>query len=104
MHDWTDRLAGAHADDIQWRYDELSHELLTALDKGYLTYDEAKHIINFVRPDEGRFPTYYNPKGKPLPEVAIQGSVSLMDLLGKTMESHYGYCSDEWVKIHLNNY
>jgi hypothetical protein len=104
MHDWTERVAQAHADDIQWRYDELSSELLTALDKGYIRYDEAKQIVNFIRPDQGKFPSYYNPKGLPLNEVPIQGSVSLMDLTRKTIESHYGYYSDEWVTVRLENY
>ena len=105
MHAWTDALiALSHADDIQWRYDELNNELLTALEKGYVSYDEAKSLINFLGPDEGLFPKYYNPKSRPLSEVVIQGTVSLLDLDAKTIESHYGYFGDEWVKISLPNY
>jgi hypothetical protein len=103
MHDWTARVARSQADDVQWRYDALNHALLNALDKGHVTYEEAKEIANFVRPD-GMYPEYYNPQGLPLSRASIQGSVSLMDLVNKTMESHYGFCSDEWIKVHLLNY
>jgi hypothetical protein len=104
MYEWTSQLARGHENDIQWRYDELSNELLTALDKGYISYDEARQIVNFVRPDERKFASYYDPKGLPLVEVPIEGSVSLMDLKARSIESHYGYSSDEWVTLHLDNY
>jgi hypothetical protein len=105
MYEWTALLAQSHADDIQWRYDELTRQLTSTLSKnnGHMSYDEAKKIIAFLAPD-GEFPDYYNPKHQSLAELAIQGSVSLMDLKKKTMESHYGYYADEWVKISLPNY
>jgi hypothetical protein len=105
MYEWTALLAQANADDIQWRYDELSRRLISTLDKngGRMSYEEAKKIIDFLAPD-GDFPDYYNSKRQPLSEVAIAGSVSLMDLKKTTMESHYGYYADEWVKISLPNY
>ncbi len=105
MYEWTALLAQANAGDIQWRYDELSRRLTSTLDKnnGRLSYAEAKKIIDFLAPD-GDFPDYYNSKRDPLNKVPIAGSVSLMDLKKKTMESHYGYHADEWVKISLPNY
>jgi hypothetical protein len=27
-----------------------------------------------------------------------------MDLKEKSIESHYGYCGDEWVTLHLGSY
>jgi hypothetical protein len=105
MYELTAQLAQAYADDIQWRYDELTRRLTSTLDKnnGHMSYDEAKEIADFLAPD-GDFPDYYNSKRKPLSEIPIRGSVSLMDLKKKTMESHYGYYADEWVKISLPNY
>jgi hypothetical protein len=105
MYEWTAQLAQANVDDIQWRYDELSRRLISTLDKnnGQMSYEEAKKIIDFLAPD-GDFPDYYNANRKPLNEVPIAGSVSLMDLKKKTMESHYGYHADEWVKLSLLNY
>jgi hypothetical protein len=105
MYEWTAQLAQANVDDIQWRYGELSRRLISTLDKnnGQMSYEEAKKIIDFLAPD-GDFPDYYNANRQPLNEVPIAGSVSLMDLKKKTMESHYGYHADEWVKISLPNY
>jgi hypothetical protein len=105
MYEWTGMLAESHADDIQWRYDELNRRLSSTLEKnkGHMSYEEAKKIIDFLAPD-GDFPSYYNLDHQPLTEVAIQGSVSLMDLKKKTIESHYGYYADEWIKISLPNY
>jgi hypothetical protein len=105
MYEWTALLAQSHADDIQWRHRELTRQLTSTLDKnnGHMSYEEAKEIINFLAPD-GNFPDYYNAKREPLNTIEIPGSVSLMDLKKKTMESHYGYYADEWVKISLLNY
>ncbi len=105
MYEWTAQLAQANADDIQWRYDELNCQLISTLDQnnGHMSYDEAKRILAFLAPD-GDFPDYYNSSRVSLAELAIQGSLSLMDLKKKTMESHYGYYADEWVKISLPNY
>ncbi len=105
MYEWTALLARANADDIQWRYAELNRRLISTLDKsnGRMSYEEAKKILAFLAPD-GDFPDYYNSSHESLAELAIQGSLSLMDLKKKTMESHYGYYADEWVKISLPNY
>lgn len=103
MNDRIEIIAATRLNDIQWRYDELNNQLLTILDKGYMTYGEAKEAIDFLAP-YGRFPKYYNKNNDPLNQVQIHGSVSLMDLKAKTIESHYGYFGDEWVKIRLENY
>jgi hypothetical protein len=103
MNWWTSIIASAHLNDIQWRYDELNNELLALLDKGYMTYNEAKETIDFLAP-YGRFPDYYNKDKKPLNQLQINGSVSLLDLKELTIETHYGYFSDEWIKISLKGY
>jgi hypothetical protein len=64
---------------------------------------QAREIIDFLNP-AGDFPSYYNAKGQPLDQVQVQGSVSLLDLVERSVESRYGYYSDEWVKITLPNY
>jgi len=68
-----------------------------------VTYQEAKAAIDFLAPDR-QYPDYYNKDGKPLDQVQVHGSVSLMDLKAKTIETRYGYYSDEWVKITLIKY
>lgn len=106
---WTNFVAEDHYDDVQWRYDELNNELLSALDnKNYIDYDKAREIIDFLNPN-GKFKTYYdnphnNPDGKPVSQLQINGSVSLMDLVNTSIESHYGYYGDKWIKIRLKNY
>ncbi len=103
MSEWIALILSSRFDDLQWRYDELNNELLTLLEKGYITYDEAKNTINFLSPD-GKFPDYYNKDHQPLETLAIQGCVSIMDLKKVTIDSHYGYYDDEWVTITLPNY
>jgi len=103
MNDWIATIAAGNLNDLQWRYDELNKQMLAALTKGYIIYQEAKNAIDFLAPDKN-FPDYYNKNRKPLNQVQIRGSVSLMDLKKKTIETHYGYYSDEWIKITLNNY
>jgi hypothetical protein len=97
-------------DDFQWRYDELHHQLSNALNQNFskynqsfLTYEEAKQIIDFLAP-YNRYPDYYNKDHKPMDQLSVHGSVSLVDLKKKTIESHYGYYSDQWLKISLENY
>ncbi|HMK77381.1 MAG TPA: hypothetical protein VK568_14530 [Thermodesulfobacteriota bacterium] len=97
-------------DDFQWRYDELHHQLLNALNQNFskynqsfLAYEEAKQIIDFLAP-YNRYPDYYNKDHKPMDQLSVHGSVSLLDLKKKTIESHYGYYSDQWLKISLENY
>ena len=97
-------------DDIQWRYDELHHQLSNALSENFskfgqsfLTYEEAKQIIDFLAP-YNKYPDYYNKDHKPMDQLSVHGCVSLLDLKKKTIESHYGYYSDPWLKISLENY
>jgi len=100
---WTAIIALGNIDDIQWRYDELNNELLTILEQGYMTYDEAKAAIDYLAPYR-KFPDYYNKDRKPHDQVQIHGSVSIIDLKQLTIETHYGYFSDEWIKISMKNY
>jgi hypothetical protein len=97
-------------DDIQWRYDELHQQLLNALNgnfskynQKFITYDEAKKIIDFLAP-YNKFPEYYNKDHHPLDQLPVHGCVSLLDLKKRTIESHYGYYGDPWLKISLMNY
>lgn len=103
MNLWTTIIASENLNDIQWRYDELNSQLLTVLGKGYMTCEEARAAIDFLAPYR-KFPDYYNAGKKPLNQLEIHGSVSLMDLKAKIIESHYGYFADEWIKITLDNY
>jgi hypothetical protein len=103
-----DRLLGLLAADVvndsQWRYDVLNATILDAIEeaenagKSGIGYDKAKEILDFLNPS-GRFPDYYG-KDKRI----IEGSLSLFDLKKKTVESHYGYYEDEWIKLTLPNY
>jgi hypothetical protein len=105
MYPWTELVLSSQVDDIQWRYDELNNQILTTLDAGPINYAKAKQLIDFLSP-YGKFPKYYqyNPKSQDGKEIRIEGSTNLMDLKNKTLESHYGYYCDEWVKISLLNY
>jgi hypothetical protein len=103
MNWWTAIVASGNINDIQWRYDELNHELLDMTKKGYITYNEAKDTIDFLDP-AGKFPAYYNADGKPLDQVQVHGSVSILDLKELTIESHYGYYSDQWIILSLKKY
>jgi hypothetical protein len=104
MYPWVARLAGMHLNDIQWRYDELSAQIMTALDRGPVDYATAKRIVDFLAP-YGKFPLYYQNNLKSADgEIVIGGSVSLFDLKRQTVESHYGYYCDEWVKLTLPLY
>lgn len=106
MHPWTSKIASSSANDVQWRYDELNNAVLNAIDeKGHIDYDTAKEIIDFLSPYR-KFPGYYagNPKSQDGKEIRIEGCTSIFDLKRKTIESHFGYYCDEWVKISLSNY
>ena len=106
MHPWTQRVSRARMNDSQWRYDELNHRLLSSLDQeGPITYDRAKEILDFLAP-YGDFPDYYrlNPKSRDGQETVIFGSTNLFDLKARSVESHFGFYCDEWIKIHLPRY
>ncbi len=106
MHPWTSRVVGDIVNDIQWRYDELNRQITEAIgQRGYIDYETARELISFLSP-QGKYPTYYagNPKSKNGREIRIEGCVSLFDLKKLTIESHYGYYCDKWVKLTLPNY
>ncbi|MBN1857946.1 hypothetical protein JW848_01935, partial [Candidatus Bipolaricaulota bacterium] len=106
MARWANRVFKGRADDSQWRYDELNRRILDVLERdGAVSYDEAKGLIDFLAPD-GDFPEYYRqiPKGPDGKETMIYGSVSLFDLKKRTVESHYGYSADRWVRVELLRY
>ena len=106
MTDWISGLVGDKVNDIQWRYDELNNQILTALEtKGSIDYGTAKRLIDFLAP-YGKYPSYYdtNPKSEDGKEIRIEGSTSLFDLKNRTVESHFGYYCDGWIKITLPKY
>jgi hypothetical protein len=103
MKYWTSEVAKHHWDDIQWRYDELRHRLAAATQQGPVTRQKARDLIDFLDPS-GDLPAYYNPDKKPLDEVQVHGSVSLLDLKDRSIESRFGYYADDWVKITLPKY
>ena len=104
MKPWTSNFARGHMNDVQWRYDELNFRLKGALDKGPIPYARAKALIDFLKPRN--FPGYHDGKDMSTDrkEYVINGSVSLFNLGRRTVESHYGYYGDKWVKIRLKNY
>lgn len=93
MTDWIYFIAKERFDDIQSRYDKLNLALLEVLEKGYITYEEAKKIISTGS-------SLLNNQDN----QEIGGAKSIMDLKKLTIESHYGYDSDQWIKLDLNNY
>jgi hypothetical protein len=108
MYEWTTMLAGGvdTLKDAQWRYDTLNDLILGQLEKGPIDYDTAKKLIDFLSPKQKEYSCYYDRylRSKDCKEIAIDGCVSLLDLENKTIESHFGYFCDEWVKITLPKY
>jgi hypothetical protein len=90
--------------DTQWRYDTINALILKAIGeskkagKRGIDYDSTKDIVNFLSPS-GQYPNYYGKNKK-----VIEGSLSLFDLKKKTVESHYGYYKDKWIKLTLTKY
>lgn len=106
MARWANRVSKGRANDSQWRYDELNSRISDVLEReGTISYEAAKDLIEFLAP-HGDFPDYYRriPKSPDGRHQMIYGSVSLCDLKQRTMESHYGYYVDEWVKVCLPRY
>lgn len=106
MDPWTALVVRAYTNDIQWRYDELNHQIRqTLLEQGSIDYHAAKYLAEFLAP-YGKIPQYYknNPKSKDGKDMRIEGCVSLFDLKKRTVESHYGFYADEWVKTTLPAY
>ncbi|TFH08137.1 MAG: hypothetical protein E4H08_08295 [Candidatus Atribacteria bacterium] len=104
MKTWTNNFAKDHMNDVQWRYDELNFRIKATLDNGPITYAQARKLIDYLNPKE--FPEYHkdNDKSEDGSQLVINGSVSLFDLGERSVESHYGYYKDEWVRIQLKNY
>jgi|GEM_PF-301948 len=102
MTPWLALLFKEKTDDFQWRYDTLNNLILEALEdpryKEGITYEKAKELIDFLNPN-GKYPWYYGRKAK-----VIEGSVSIFDLKACTIESHYGFYRDRWIKLSLMNY
>ncbi|MGI6161829.1 MAG: hypothetical protein ACOYJD_07335 [Christensenellales bacterium] len=106
MDPWTLLIAGGHINDIQWRYDELNSQIRHELSKnGYVNYAAARRIAEYLAP-YGNFPHYYskNPKSQDGQQTRIEGCISLFDLKARSVESHYGYYGDDWVKTTLPLY
>ena len=101
MDPWTATVAGASYDDIQWRYDELSNKLLSALDDHPDGLDDAIawNLINFLSQEPG----YYKPDDK-TKMTQVKGSVNLFDLTARKITSLFGYYSDQPVSIRLSAY
>ncbi|HTW92040.1 MAG TPA: hypothetical protein VMH22_10070 [bacterium] len=95
MKEWTNVVAKSKMPDVLWRYDELNSQCLA--NYGSIDYPKALELIDFLSPFR-KFPDYYGANH------VIEGSVSLCDLVAKTMESHFGYQEDEWVKLALPKY
>ncbi|MDQ1353530.1 MAG: hypothetical protein QG657_3836 [Acidobacteriota bacterium] len=108
MYKWTTLVAGGvdTLKDAQWRYDTLNDSILGQLEKGPIDDETAKSLIDFLSPKHNKYTCYYDRylRSKDFKEIAIDGSVSLLDLENKTIESHFGYFRDEWVKITLPEY
>ena len=103
MTEWIALLAGRNLNDIQWRYDELSREILDALDAepGGIAEKTAWDIIDFLRPN-GRFPTYYNHgSADGWEKVPVHGSVSLCELTGLSFTTRFGYYGELPITLRL---
>jgi hypothetical protein len=102
---WLRLIFGKLVQDSQWRYDALNDMILGAIDtagqsgQNGVDYPKAKEILDFINPITGRYRDYYGPN-----KHVIEGAQSLFDLKNMTVESHYGYYGDEWIKISLKNY
>jgi hypothetical protein len=106
MDNWVARLTLSHANDIQWRYDALREELRkTLVHEGMIGLKSAKQLADFLAP-YGAYPAYYQhkPRSRDGLAIRIEGCISVFDLKTRTVESHYGYFADEWVKTTLPAY
>jgi hypothetical protein len=95
MYEWTNVVAKDEIGDILWRYDTLNKLCDDAY--GSIDHDRARDLIDFLRPG-GPYGAYY--EGNPV----IEGTISLCELTGRVMESHFGYHADDWVTLSLMNY
>jgi hypothetical protein len=135
MDERTNILEGLshHANDSQWRYDQLNHLVRRArglsdevgrrlLDGPKpISYETVRRLINFLEPactGNNRCPYIrqrlcYQHRKFRSPEcrhrrapgpIAIEGAISLFDLKRRTVESYFGYYGDSWVKLRLSSY
>ena len=108
MYKSTNLVVASRCRDLQWRYDRLNQLILDTLEQeGKIGYDRARALIDFLSPLGPYNPDYYAtaaPRDKDTGDPAIEGSVSLCDLTDRTIESHFGYYPDDWVKIDLTHY
>jgi len=106
MYPWTSTVVGDKINDMQWRYDELNNQILSAIrKKSFVDYRDAKQLIDFLAP-YGKYPSYYadNSRSSDGREIRIEGCTSIFDLKNRTVETHYGYYCDEWVNLTLPYY
>lgn len=106
MDPWSAQVVRSRTNDIQWRYDALCGQIRQTIEaQGGVDYAAAKQLADFLAP-YGKFPRYYqnNPKSRDGKTLRIEGCVSLFDLKKNTVESHYGYYADEWVRTTLPGY
>ncbi|NTU53062.1 MAG: hypothetical protein HGA97_05040 [Chlorobiaceae bacterium] len=107
INEWITLLTGGDMNDIQWRYDELNDELLTSMDVAkaggpLIDAMKAQQMIDFRAPGSTEYTVKF-PKDD-WQTIEINGSVSLCELKGKVIRSHYGYYGDPWVTITLPAY
>jgi hypothetical protein len=108
MNDWIAVIGGGSFNDIQWRYDKLSAQLLEALESHPAGLDQgaAWGVINFLTPDpSGPCPYYYTrDDGVDWRNRVVKGSVSLCELSSATLTSLFGYYGDPPLTMRLRNY
>lgn len=103
MNSGTVSVAKDSLDDIQWRYDELNHQILE--NYGQIDFDKARELVDFLAPYH-KFPDYYKnaPGSSDGKTRVIHGSISICNLTDNIMQTHFGFYADEWVTTSLNNY
>jgi hypothetical protein len=75
------------------------------VNEGMIGLKSAKQLADFLAP-YGDYPTYYQhkPRSRDGFAIRIEGCISVFDLKTRTVESHYGYFDDKWVKTTLPAY
>lgn len=101
MNKWLAFLHGKLVQDSQWRYDAMNKLILDAIGSGPngISKAKAKEILDFLSPNSAHYPGYYGSN-----KQVIDGSQSLFDLKELTVDSHYGYYSDDWVSLNLKGF
>ncbi len=107
MGPWVSLVAAAREDDLQWRYDELTHQIRAALGPPgrprRIGFEQARALIDFLSPLR-KFPSYYahnaaTPRGR-----RIEGAVALCDLSRRVMHAYYGCYDETWMRLTLPRY